>query len=615
MTSFKMSNIESCTSIFEHEMKYYSLIPSVLVLCILHGLEYNKHKRINFQAPFLSLRDNDKNRKMVVFGFGSLSSSMISFIFTSQPPSKDDKMETIIENIGKVVLNVLVAGLINYPTFACISSGQRYIGSLLGSLFTFWRLMAVILTGILVDCTKGDSKGVTITVNLIGDLPSIVCCSVLLAYFIRRCYKCAKRQPSHHGLVICNNADNKMLNLEFARKQQMRYVWELFRKTNFNVNVIVGVPWYTRPVNALKKIFQSNFQYSTLFASSIAMILIAYYYLGVFSIYFYTTYFASLNGHVFFDCCFGISFVITACTYTVITLHFLYCHQRTMLSLYQGKKEQIRKVSTKTLIQYNILFPGYLVAYMTWGIIVFFFVFVGLFALVYLFVQGLINSPDFKRFVLAFLKYLFSVLFLPVVIYLGQKLLVYFIFTKRKQKVDTMINHIKLYHIVIYFNFFYNIVIGVSSSLKRSFVSLFISLLFMGRIDRTSYVFFSTLDNGYQAYLGFLYVQKIYKNPIMRCFCQLLFNDVCRDSTQALSEMTHSVNYHHQHHQPQYSKGVAKISRRAYNRWFLAVTLLNNPSLVKVRGGNNKNGIRNDEPVGNNEIVGINADPFSYSHI
>ena len=86
----------------------------------------------------------------------------------------------------------------------------------------------------------------------------------------------------------------------------------------------------------------------------------------------------------------------------------------------------------------------------------------------------------------------------------------------------------------------------------------------MGRLDRSSFAFFKEYDSGYCAYLGYLRLEAVYKNPTMKCFLQLL-----QDSQQKET--------------PEMETTSKMVKKRARNRWILAYTLIRNPSLINLR--------------------------------
>ncbi|XP_020604285.1 stimulated by retinoic acid gene 6 protein-like isoform X2 [Orbicella faveolata] len=138
-----------------------------------------------------------------------------------------------------------------------------------------------------------------------------------------------------------------------------------------------------------------------------------------------------------------------------------------------------------------------------------------------------------------------------------------------------------------YFFFFYNILLGLFSCTMRILKGMLLGVIFISRIDRTSLMQgFQTWDKAFVAYLGFVTVLVAHRHPIMLVFCQLLLDR--NKDYQPLQERPPtrpkpavylrdpSAGYRREPRLP-------RMSQKAFNRWFLAVTLLRNPSLVNYR--------------------------------
>ncbi|XP_020604284.1 stimulated by retinoic acid gene 6 protein-like isoform X1 [Orbicella faveolata] len=154
-----------------------------------------------------------------------------------------------------------------------------------------------------------------------------------------------------------------------------------------------------------------------------------------------------------------------------------------------------------------------------------------------------------------------------------------------------------------YFFFFYNILLGLFSCTMRILKGMLLGVIFISRIDRTSLMQgFQTWDKAFVAYLGFVTVLVAHRHPIMLVFCQLLLDrnkdyqplqerpptrpkpavylrDPSAERLGILSINKPVTNYSGYRREPR----LPRMSQKAFNRWFLAVTLLRNPSLVNYR--------------------------------
>lgn len=156
-----------------------------------------------------------------------------------------------------------------------------------------------------------------------------------------------------------------------------------------------------------------------------------------------------------------------------------------------------------------------------------------------------------------------------------QMFLELFVFRDRDLPNNTTItvDNKRLFSIMSYFFFFYNILLGVFSCLVRILKGMFLGVVFLSRIDRTSMMQgFQTWDQAFVAYLGFIHLLVAHSHPVMLVFCQLLINRNKDGNLQESQEQAHPRELH-----------FPRMSHQAINRWFLAVTLLRNPSLIKYR--------------------------------
>ncbi|CAH3146280.1 unnamed protein product [Porites lobata] len=113
--------------------------------------------------------------------------------------------------------------------------------------------------------------------------------------------------------------------------------------------------------------------------------------------------------------------------------------------------------------------------------------------------------------------------------------------SKKKRKKTNMQTNKRLYSIISYFFFFYNVLVGLFSCLLRIFKGTVLGVLFLGRIDRTVLMQgFQTWDPAFVAYLGFINVLVAHSHPVVLMFCQLLINrhnNRCFESENSLTNI------------------------------------------------------------------------------
>ncbi|XP_066016199.1 stimulated by retinoic acid gene 6 protein-like isoform X2 [Pocillopora verrucosa] len=136
--------------------------------------------------------------------------------------------------------------------------------------------------------------------------------------------------------------------------------------------------------------------------------------------------------------------------------------------------------------------------------------------------------------------------------------------------ITVTIDNRRLFSIMWYFFFFYNIIHRLFSAFMRTLQGVLLGVIFISRIDRTSLMQgFQAWDKAFVEYLGFVTVLVAHSHPVILVFSQLLID---RKKDRQPSQ----DGFSREPRRP-------RMSQKAVNRWFLAVTLLRNPSFIKYR--------------------------------
>lgn len=126
------------------------------------------------------------------------------------------------------------------------------------------------------------------------------------------------------------------------------------------------------------------------------------------------------------------------------------------------------------------------------------------------------------------------------------------------------IDNRNFYLVCSYFLFFLTLPMGFFSAILRVLKAAAVGFFMLPRVDRCVMPDgFQKFDNGFAAYVCYLYVQAAHRNPVLRVFCQIV---------------------HHEMHETQQSNdGTLKRAKRYRNKWLLLVTLIHNPQLQGCR--------------------------------
>jgi hypothetical protein len=121
------------------------------------------------------------------------------------------------------------------------------------------------------------------------------------------------------------------------------------------------------------------------------------------------------------------------------------------------------------------------------------------------------------------------------------------------------INNRRAFMIFIYFNFFLDAFLGLFAAIIRILKSILGGIVYMCRLDYSPLGRkLETMDAGFNAYYGLIYMECAHRHPILLCFVShLLRAHLYPTSTKQLSKAKH--------------------------RWRLAVFLLNNPIMIYRR--------------------------------
>ena len=544
----------------------------ILIIAFMQIYSRIKKGRLTAQAPFLFLKDNDRNKLMTTLVFGFLSQTIFDLIMNKQNLNFCGNVELLEQGICEffeLILYATLAGLLAYPLFALITSPHVLVASIAGILYVTWELIRTGLIFNLNECTLRDEKISKLSIAL---TPSFIFLAILLLGFAYRVYMCVKTGfydlPSHEKSVVLSYQTShvqELLKRPRSLQRRQSFVervknlfkpWYKFPPAIFHSLVIVCVFIYTVSTSNMVATLTSSISLSTNTSARTLLIFII---------------------------------VITVITYASNILHFLFCIQRDTFSVYSGDHKLFERTDKQhnLALFHHIAFPAYLVSAMIIGFALCFVAVRIVIFCIYLFTK----LPElvwlFIRFIISFAGVGLGFNFL-------QRLVIRYCLTDRdSSKLAINLKHVRIYYVLAFFMFFVNIVRSGLSFVKRLLFTVLNLLLFFGRLDRNPMMFFKRMDIS-ATYGSFLRVENVFKNPTMRLFCQILkeprVTHVSQLTTQdSLRDIWGNVTTPHRG--DLYSKdgdgldnyNRSKDSKRCRNRWHLAYTLLNNPTLKKLR--------------------------------
>ncbi|CAH3160159.1 unnamed protein product [Pocillopora meandrina] len=457
------------------------------------------------------------------------------------------------------------------PIFACLTTDNRLVGF-------FFKL------GIEFQCMKylkGEYQKELFYLTYLGLVPITLCLAFIWMRFGILLYREVRKKwfPSER------RGGEEIRDTRLARETEIAHMRELLYPGSISGNM-VGLNWFSTLLRCFYKP-RKDFKFSTQFISTtlVSALMILQVFMAVLSlmdvmrrVYIekYKTH-GDTSSANFVDVLFGgieAGLVLSAVISLLMLLHFMKCHREHVLQLYQGQAIYSKDLllTPAASVGKSLRYSGYQIAYTLLGfgtLTIFLSTVVAALAIV--FKSKELLAPELwkhlKETGIAFLPTLALAIFLM----LFQLFLTHFVFRySNYPNITVTIDNRRLFSIMSYFFFFYNIILGLFSGFMRILKGMLLGVIFISRIDRTSLMQgFQAWDKAFVAYLGFVTVLVAHSHPVMLVFCQLLI-DRKKD------------------HQPPQDRFMReprrpRMSQKAVNRWFLAVTLLRNPSFIKYR--------------------------------
>ncbi|XP_066022920.1 stimulated by retinoic acid gene 6 protein-like isoform X3 [Pocillopora verrucosa] len=484
------------------------------------------------------------------------------------------------------IVTVLVYGILFYPFFACLTTDNRLVGSLLGFLYVTIRFFFKL--GIEFQCMKylkGEYQKELFYLTYLGSVPINLCLAFIWMRFGILLYREVRKKWFPSG----RSGGEEIRDTRLARETEIAHMRELLYPGSISGNM-VGFNWFSTLLRLFYKP-RKDFKFSTQFISTtlVSALMILQVFMAVLSpmdvirrVYIekYKTHGDTSSANfvdvlfVFFAGGIEAGLVLSAVISLLMLLHFMKCHREHVLQLYQGQAIYSKDLllTPAASVGKSLRYSGYQIAYTLLGfgtLTIFLSTLVAALAIV--FKSKELLAPELWKHLKETGIAILPTLALAIFLMLFQLFLTHFVFRySNYPNITVTIDNRRLFSIMAYFFFFYNIILGLFSGFVRILKGMLLGVIFISRIDRTSLMQgFQAWDKAFVAYLGFVTVLVAHSHPVMLVFCQLLI-DRKKD------------------HQPPQDRFMQeprrpRMSQKAVNRWFLAVTLLRNPSFIKYR--------------------------------
>ncbi|XP_011482358.1 stimulated by retinoic acid gene 6 protein-like isoform X2 [Oryzias latipes] len=574
-----MEEMEECNQTISLDTFFhFSLIPAVLIAGVLSFLQTRGRELfIDNRVPFLGRRfavvvpldtlSSFSNRWSYGFAFGAMANMAFVFFRQEFRPFKLPSWAIAIE----ILLGALELGLVYFPFFACLSTPFRLPGSVMGILYSvFW--IAITVWDV-VTCPNVWVKDFAKRERIIFQWPSILSLIFLLGQYL-------------HLLLI-----DIRIRLNLAEKEsdtlvvthQVQHVKRLLGRGSEQSKPF---SWFQRWVYE----WDPFFKFPTRIIGTVIISVIGLYRLTSEDLFWSYTIFDFLSN--LYDEAWYVEFmevvkvswfaatILTCLTSCGYILHILACYRKHLRRFRTGQKSflplKLQNPKAAFCLASIAQYSGCQIAFTLWGYVI---VHVVLFLFAVTFAYALV-IPIKNGMGLSLLQtWGTGILNIGLIVALkaAQVVFVQIFFLQDKisptdKQKPLSLNNRKAFSFFSYFFFLYNVGVGLTACILRLLLNMVIGTALVSRIDRSiMQKGYERLDLGHMTWVGMIFADHYHNNPVMLCFCQLLWSNTVKDQRKPAYSLLHNTT----------SGSFVKV--RAWKRWMLSYTLLRNPQLILLR--------------------------------
>ncbi|XP_070542870.1 stimulated by retinoic acid gene 6 protein-like [Ptychodera flava] len=633
------------------DMVRYLLAPAALIVILLGFLTKRKNKFPNLFGgrPGLpitvNLLDETSNRLSFVAAFGATTTSVIDLFKGDYYFKIDTTQSWVTVFVG--MINVAGIGLVFYPIFACIATKAKVVGSFIGFFYTATWVVFWLWQRISCSITPGNVPSM-VAVYYMTYLPIFLFLSILLVRFFITSIKGIKEMSKSRS--ITDVRDDKM-KMNFYQAKYVKHLLtpgekiDGYDKTKFELSAKYGIiakVWAWTWEVFTKYIYQPvpGFQYSlrALCTFSVAWQAVYafacnYIYIGQSAMVKYTQFIdiirplmnATNDTDNFEETLmfltdsvnvgFYISSILSFLMMTMFILRMMASYRSHFMRLCKGDTSFLisRRSAPTSLMVSCLRYAGYQIGYIIWGFLILVagqlvVTVVIAYQVIYPMKTG--NNSEFIKQLDIFWPSMVFAIFLFIVQFFLSK----FVFLQEKGAMLAITNR-RFFHIMSYFLFFFNVILGLLSCLLRAIKGMVFGTLFLSRIDKSTLMReYENLDRGYVAYLSFLQIEVAHCHPVLVTFCKILLHDQMMGKKRGfeenivLTDAATSKLLKMSKKDRQFTLVTPLLIQRPKlhrNRWWLAITLHNNPSLSVYRAPKPEAGAGEKEKIEDDDWIDL----------
>eukprot|EP00794_Sanderia_malayensis_P009590 gene9590-10577_t len=590
------------------------------------GLNFQDVNRTLTNLP-LNMLDSYENRLGYAAVFALVTLYCITVLFGSVESILGTSWGKIIKAspsyvsfIFKMVATVVIS-ISAYPLFTCITTRHKVAGACIGLLYSLLWLGIYLWTqlALIILCRDKKREVGIILFYLTNMIPQVLALCILIFQFIRQLYVGIQRR---RGKWLQDAAD---VHDDFKTKYFYGHVKNLLKAVTPTEEPQVKETFKVKLKRRLYT-WRPDFKYSVRVVCAFAVSGITIFYLTLFFMYFTWYYVQYLIGSVVNSDDFGarlkllnvkdkmikdIRFHFKVATYSLYVAAILsalksYLVFGNMLSLYRRHMIRLRRgdrtwlpksvrtlsSSPSSLVSASMKYAGMQVACAGWSFVIFTFIlWIAFVLIISVILYPLFNGES--NFALALIYKFWPAALISFAVTFLQLLATKFCFLQQRGAIIS-INNRRSFHIMSYLLFFFNIFLGLFSCLLRILKGVIFGTLFLERVQKSILpTSFESTDPGYYAYIGYILTEHSHANPVLSVFFALLEKCmskkkaipvvlVSNSSTVGIIDTNGDVEMENScfSKEKKSTKDRWKIVR---NRWNVAYTLINNPTLAKYR--------------------------------
>ncbi|XP_077201635.1 stimulated by retinoic acid gene 6 protein-like isoform X2 [Paroedura picta] len=586
----------TCHSLIDMEQYlHYSLVPSVIIIIVLSCLErrlrrwsidgkLNKlYGRCGVVIPF-DFVSMFHNRWSYGFAFGATADKLM-FLFGQDFPQPEMPR---VARVFWVMLIAIEVGLSSYPFFACLSTNYQKTGAVLGFLYTSSWLIVMLID--VVQCPHGALSILQQYESVILYWPSFLCQFFLIAQFIRIFVKSLK---IFNGEAVLHEEST------FLERHQILHVQQLMRKPPLQPP---EKSWIQRKLYEWDPYFRFP---SRMISTSVVVLICLYMFIMVeIIVYKYISALARNLANEFEGAAAAFNFseemrsvqefievasgawlattASSSLTCIIYVFHILVCYRKHMKRLRVGKKQfllaDFAKVSHSLSVVAMAKYSSWQIAYTVWGYFIMHLVqWVAVMVFIYIVIIPMIHGQWqelLDKWGMVILTFFLVLLIKRLMLLMASRFFLQPKISPEDKQKPLALDNRKAYQNFTYFLFFYTVVVGLISCLMRLLRSIVLGTWLIGRIDRPVMPKgYEACDMGFKTWVGMLLMDHYHTNPSLLYFCHIL---VTRHREKELQKAIPVAG-------TELTGTDCRVSARARTRWLLLYTLLNNPSLTKLR--------------------------------